>query len=39
MAFGIVQFGLDYGVANESGQVSDIEVGQILNHAKKSHRC
>jgi len=33
LALGTVQFGLPYGVANESGQVSHIEAGAILEHA------
>jgi len=33
LALGTVQFGLPYGVANESGQVSRIEATAILEHA------
>ncbi len=33
LALGTVQFGLDYGVANVSGQVSPSEVSAILNRA------
>lgn len=34
IALGTVQFGLDYGISNSSGQVSFEEVQQILNLAK-----
>lgn len=34
LALGTVQFGLDYGVANPRGQVSQDEAGAILAHAK-----
>jgi aryl-alcohol dehydrogenase-like predicted oxidoreductase len=33
LALGSVQFGLDYGIANQGGQVSQDEVKLILNHA------
>jgi aryl-alcohol dehydrogenase-like predicted oxidoreductase len=33
LALGTVQFGLDYGVANSSGRVTEAEVGMILNRA------
>lgn len=33
LALGTVQFGLPYGVANESGQVSHMEAAAILEHA------
>ncbi|MDC0063081.1 aldo/keto reductase [Candidatus Puniceispirillum sp.] len=36
IALGTVQFGLDYGVANEVGQVKSAEVQQILFEAKKN---
>ncbi len=36
IALGTVQFGLDYGVANEAGQVKSGEVKQILSEAKKN---
>ena len=36
VALGTVQFGLDYGVANEAGQVSLEEVKYILSLAKKN---
>jgi len=36
IALGTVQFGLDYGVANEDGQVRATEVQQILSESKKS---
>lgn len=36
LALGTVQFGLDYGVANEAGQVKSAEVEQILSEAKKN---
>jgi aryl-alcohol dehydrogenase-like predicted oxidoreductase len=36
LALGTVQFGLDYGVANESGQVSQAEAGRILSIAKEN---
>lgn len=35
LALGTVQFGLDYGVANEAGQVTGAEVENILIGAKK----
>lgn len=34
LALGTVQFGLDYGIANQCGQVSQDEAGAILGHAK-----
>lgn len=34
LALGTVQFGLDYGIANQRGQVSLDEVRLILDHAK-----
>lgn len=34
LALGTVQFGLDYGIANQRGQVSQNEVRLILDHAK-----
>lgn len=37
LALGTVQFGLDYGVANQSGQVADVEVGNILALARRSN--
>jgi aryl-alcohol dehydrogenase-like predicted oxidoreductase len=33
LALGTVQFGLDYGVANSSGRVTEAEVGAILDRA------
>ncbi|TRO12864.1 aldo/keto reductase [Ectopseudomonas mendocina] len=36
LALGTVQFGLSYGVANQSGQVSPEEVGLILDAARNS---
>lgn len=36
LALGTVQFGLDYGVANEGGQVKSAEVDNILSEAKKN---
>lgn len=36
IALGTVQFGLDYGIANEAGQVKCAEVEQILSEAKKN---
>ena len=36
IALGTVQFGLDYGIANEVGQVKSAEVQQILFEAKKN---
>jgi len=36
IALGTVQFGLDYGISNVSGQVSFEEVGKILKLAKES---
>src|SRR5690554_5992846 len=36
LALGTVQFGLPYGVANQSGQVSLEEVGQILESARQA---
>ena len=33
LALGTVQFGLDYGVANQAGQVTLVEAGNILNLA------
>ena len=36
LAIGTVQFGLDYGIANEAGQVKGAEVDQILSEAKKN---
>jgi aryl-alcohol dehydrogenase-like predicted oxidoreductase len=33
LALGTVQFGLNYGIANQSGQVADSEVGAILARA------
>jgi aryl-alcohol dehydrogenase-like predicted oxidoreductase len=34
LALGTAQFGLDYGIANRSGRVSEIEVAAILNRAR-----
>ena len=34
LAIGTVQFGLDYGITNHSGQVSIDEVKNILDYAK-----
>lgn len=34
LALGTVQFGLDYGIANQRGQVSQDEARSILDHAK-----
>ncbi|MBU2869962.1 aldo/keto reductase [Colwellia sp. E2M01] len=34
LALGTVQFGLDYGISNQQGQVPKSEVAQILLHAK-----
>src|SRR5690606_29810133 len=34
LALGTVQFGVKYGVANETGQVSPASIVQILNGAK-----
>lgn len=36
LALGTVQFGLSYGVANKSGQVSPEEAGQILQDAREA---
>lgn len=36
LALGTAQFGLNYGVANQSGQVSADEVGQILEAARQA---
>ena len=36
LTLGTVQFGLDYGVANTSGQVNENEVKEILSLAKKN---
>ena len=36
LALGTVQFGLDYGISNKSGQVSFEEVSKILKLAKES---
>ena len=36
LALGTVQFGLDYGIANEAGQVKCAEVEQILSEVKKN---
>ena len=36
LVLGTVQFGLDYGINNQFGQVHQDEVGQILRWAKKS---
>ena len=33
IALGTVQFGIDYGVANQRGQVNNIEVSKILEYA------
>jgi aryl-alcohol dehydrogenase-like predicted oxidoreductase len=35
LALGTVQFGLDYGVTNKSGKVSNQEINKILSLAKK----
>jgi aryl-alcohol dehydrogenase-like predicted oxidoreductase len=37
LALGTVQFGLDYGIVNHSGQVKFEEVKKILRYAKKSN--
>ena len=34
LALGTVQFGLNYGISNSVGQVSEREVTSILNFAK-----
>jgi len=39
LALGTVQFGLDYGVANQTGQVEYSEVEQILSVAKANGIC
>lgn len=39
LALGTVQFGLDYGVTNNSGQVSKNEVVKILAHADSMNMC
>lgn len=36
LALGTVQFGIPYGIANNSGQVQGNEIGEILNLAKSS---
>ena len=36
LALGTVQFGLDYGIANKSGQVSIDEIRNVLEYAKKN---
>ena len=36
LAIGSAQFGLDYGVSNNTGKVPNQEVNKILNVAKKS---
>lgn len=36
LALGTVQFGLNYGAFNQTGQVSDSEVAAILHHAETS---
>lgn len=36
LALGTVQFGLNYGIANEVGQIKSSEVGRILSEAKKN---
>lgn len=36
LVLGTVQFGLDYGINNHSGQVNEEEVGRILKLAKES---
>ena len=33
---GTAQFGLDYGINNQNGKVSDKDVDQILNYAFES---
>lgn len=35
LALGTVQFGVDYGISNEKGQVSELEVKEILDYAKE----
>lgn len=35
LALGTVQFGLDYGIANQHGQVTKDEASKILNYAKE----
>ena len=37
IVLGTAQFGLDYGIANKSGKVSDAEIKQILNIAQKNN--
>ncbi len=37
LALGTVQFGLSYGVTNQSGQVEIDEVKKILNYAEKNN--
>lgn len=37
LALGTVQFGLDYGVANQSGQVVDVEAANILDLARNKN--
>jgi aryl-alcohol dehydrogenase-like predicted oxidoreductase len=36
IALGTVQFGLEYGIANKSGQLSIDEIKNVLQHAKKN---
>lgn len=36
LALGTVQFGLDYGIANEVGKIKCAEAGRILSEAKKN---
>jgi len=37
LALGTVQFGLDYGVANQNGQITIKEASKILEYAKKKN--
>jgi len=37
LGIGTVQFGLDYGVANSSGQTSEHEVREIMNFSLQNH--
>ena len=39
MALGTVQFGRDYGISNNRGQMSEFEVAQILSRAKSAEIC
>jgi len=37
LALGTAQFGLDYGISNQSGKTSQTEVNKILTYAKQHH--